>query len=469
MNDTRVKNKKNKGKMMEPLVDEKIVLRKHKNKLFTNLIIGAFLLECFLPFTIVKEKYNNNSFTISSQYENINANPFEDTEINLINKMSYEEILDNNTNIAPEYKIMLFNIIKVLHEKLPNQKFPYLKVNLCTLSIERRNLNGPCAIYMRDENIIALDSALDIREIVSVLSHEFAHMMNRNYDFNTGTFNLGFSTDINGERIGNGLEEGMATLFKEKIISIIPNNQHYISYKRELLIIEALIEIIGYEKMINYYCNSDLNGFINELQEINGNKRRVINFIKNIDFISYMTKDKTDYNLVNESSTKKKIEASLLDYFVTKYINDIKLGIYDHSSNGYYNLKYRVDYFHQLLDAEGSVYNMLTNKANIEAIKGKIFKSYFTKNNISISDLDDNICSEREIVEYNRVYGTGNENRLEIYYPEAINIFYDVEEKTYRAEVIKSVEPIDIIYLNEDKQITNIHKLIKYIKKANRF
>ncbi|MDD3822024.1 MAG: hypothetical protein PHF47_03285, partial [Bacilli bacterium] len=73
MNDTMVKNKKYKGIMIEPLVDEKGVTSRFKNRLLDNLVISFFIFYSFLPFTLIKSKPYRGPIVVTSQ-ESIDNN-----------------------------------------------------------------------------------------------------------------------------------------------------------------------------------------------------------------------------------------------------------------------------------------------------------------------------------------------------------------------------------------------------------
>lgn len=440
MNDTMVKNKKYKGIMIEPLVDEKGVTSRFKNRLLDNLVISFFIFYSFLPFTLIKSKPYRGPIVVTSQ-ESIDNNIIKlngsGSYINL-NDMSYGEILDQNPNIEPRHKVMLLKIIKNLYKKLPNKEFPYLKANLYTLTIEGKEVMDSDALYWRISNTIEYDLQLSDNQLERVLAHEFAHMMNRHYNPETKQFHLGFAIYKDRLEFGKGLEEGMATFFREYITNQKFSQCTITSYPLEFTAIRALMEIIGFEKMFDYYLTSDIDGLIEELTAINGSKEKAINLIKNLDDLLSMSKMKVDYKVIRQSESKKYTEQALIDYFVTKYIMDIDMGIY--GPEDFDILNYKLDYFHHLLYSEGSVHNLLSNHYNIIMAKEEIIRFYYEKYNIPYKETDIQAYLRRDI-EYNRVYSIVQAEHLEVCL----------------------AEPMEVIFY-ENQHINNGPKLVKRIK-----
>lgn len=95
--------------------------------------------------------------------------------------------------------------------------------------------------------------------------------------------------------IGNGINEGYTELLNERYFT--PNyNRH--SYNIERKYMHIIEYIVGQSNLINMYSSANLEGFIRHLEQFI-DRRSIITFIHNLDFITITKDNKND--LINKS------------------------------------------------------------------------------------------------------------------------------------------------------------------------
>lgn len=158
--------------------------------------------------------------------------------------------------------------------------------NFHKLKIKYEEMNKHAGIFGYENNrpIIKLDNNSQIETIYHELLH-FSSSLNKG-----NITRCGFHLTSKNFSVGFALNEGYTELlvrryFKRKTI----NRYSYLFERKYANIIQR---VIGEDKMTNFYSKARLDLLINELKKYNMNKKEIILFLKNYDFISRFIKTK---------------------------------------------------------------------------------------------------------------------------------------------------------------------------------
>lgn len=257
-----------------------------------------------------------------------------------------------------------------LHKNNPNIDLNLFYKNLINLSIkEKRNFNrfgflktGIKGIYNIKKNEIEILK----NDYSFTIFHELLHCASTKKE--EKFFNTGFYKKYSKFTIGRTLNEGYTSLLEERYFK---NNFRYNDYSNIMLIPKAIELLIGKSKMENFYFTSDLNGLIKEFEKYGVDKKQVIFFLDELDYIKHnlgFEENKSIcqeaiYNITNFLISCYKIKDSLKSEDYMNFFNiQIKVNNITYS---FFNDEYS---FHKPYD---------TPKYYIEEIK--CFKKYFIK------------------------------------------------------------------------------------------
>lgn len=135
-------------------------------------------------------------------------------------------------------------------------------------------------VYCVKDNTIFLASYYGMFN--SDLTHELLHMSSGIYDFNNNIDYCGLSQNYNNNKIGYALNEGYTELLNKRLFSLGVDN----SYIYEVFISSLIENILGKDKLENYYFNADLLGAVNELAKYS-NRTKVDRFLIRSDYLLY--------------------------------------------------------------------------------------------------------------------------------------------------------------------------------------
>lgn len=103
--------------------------------------------------------------------------------------------------------------------------------------------------------------------------------------------------------------EGYTEFLNHKFFNKYCHNS-YNSYQHETMICSILEEIIGEQKMIEYFFTNNVDGLVRDLSNLYGTKEEAKNFIKNLDYCKY-----NNYDNKKCSDKLLKIQENLVNYY----------------------------------------------------------------------------------------------------------------------------------------------------------
>lgn len=202
-------------------------------------------------------------------------------KINPFLKQNYT-ILENFDDKFIEY---INNFLNTLQAKNPNIDLNLFYKNLIDLSIkEKNNFNrfivfktAIKGLYKFENNQIQVLKD----DYPFTIFHELLHCASTKKEQNC--FSIGFYKKYKKFSIGNALNEGYTTLLEERYFN---NNFRKNDYNNIKYISKTIELLIGKDKMEKFYFTSDLNGLIKEFKKYSANKRQIMFFLDELDYIN---------------------------------------------------------------------------------------------------------------------------------------------------------------------------------------
>ncbi|MDD4036358.1 MAG: hypothetical protein PHS45_03445 [Bacilli bacterium] len=314
------------------------------------------------------------SYNIKTFFRDIKEQLF-DIEYDI---MSIEQIIENNKDIPVKYKGDISEIYNTIYSKLSNQQFSNIKSNLYNLKIKNKvNTNPQFPIegsYSNLYDCITIYCDENLKDNRSTLSHEFLHLLPSYYDKKNKVFYSGFSMISKYFSIGSGLNEGMTEFLNETLLGYYGNDIFAYSYPTERACVKMLCEIIGTDKMVESYFNSDLEILVNELIKIDGTREDALKLITTIDSLHmacrYEDKKLEVSGIVDEVLTQ------MIKYYFAKTSRDIDNNVYTRNNAEEFNIT--VDYFKNLFFLIGKERN---NLVAFNIMERELLTKFEDKNN----------------------------------------------------------------------------------------
>ncbi|MDD3822026.1 MAG: hypothetical protein PHF47_03295 [Bacilli bacterium] len=348
-----------------------------KMKFITSLFLVAITLESIVPFVLQKRhSFFQAFFPISpSRYEQI---------IEHKKATAYQNIINNKKNLTEEEKKCFLDIVRTLKEKLPHQPMPYLEKSLMLFSVELARADdsrldgqdGKC--IMRDNlNLLLINKDRANDEIMATRAHELSHLI----------------MSLRGKNnFGSSLNEGIASFFDVYIYNYRKDND-YSNYKRPRIVMQILIESLGFEKVLNYASNKNISGLTEEMGLIMGSNEKAIQLIKNMDLLLTLDKDQSDNRNISKFNEQLKIAFnSLIEFIEASKIKQIDNGIYMNNEDLFLG---ELNYIYYLLNSQVYGYKDI----DIRQMKKTILTHYANKNDLSTHWVDNNMRVFNEIYE----------------------------------------------------------------------
>lgn len=184
-----------------------------------------------------------------------------------------------------------------LNEVLTEEQQIIMNNNLSSLNIretlktriQRRLLELGIDPYIKKKKIKSGGYSTEFNSITikdsrsnSTIFHELMHMASTVKTKDVSY--VGFKQKMDGEYIGQGLNEGYTQLLTEKFF---PEkiSQRYVSYPFETHFARLVEEIVGEEKMIDFFFKANLRDLMLELIKYSSNKE-TSKFIRNLDVLN---------------------------------------------------------------------------------------------------------------------------------------------------------------------------------------
>ena len=201
-------------------------------------------------------------------------------KINPFLKQNYT-ILENFDDKFIKYINSFLNTIQT---KNPNIDLNLFYKNLIDLSIKEKNNFNRFIVFKTNTKgeYKYKNNRIEVLrdDYPFTIFHELLHCASTKKDKNF--FSIGFYKKYNKLSIGGALNEGYTTLLEERYFN---NNFRKNDYDNLKYIAKTIELLIGKDKMEKFYFTSDLNGLIKEFEKYGADKRQIMFFLDELDYI----------------------------------------------------------------------------------------------------------------------------------------------------------------------------------------
>jgi len=248
---------------------------------------------------------------------------------------------------------MIEYFIGVLEKNVLKENLQLFYNNISSLKIENKSVlfeiifgifknSTVTGYYFLDENIISVLPLKDRKfwnrfigilteEYIINLYHELLHMSSTIIDKDKKIAFSGFAQVKDDSSIGLAIDDGYTEVLLYRYFDF---NKEFMSYDYEIVITSLIEEIIGTEKMTNFYFNASLYDLINEIMKYN-TKENVVKFLDDFDSIYVLQEHSRKY--------KKDIiyyHNEISQFLVNTYLNKLKSDLEgDRITDVLYNIK----------------------------------------------------------------------------------------------------------------------------------
>lgn len=262
------------------------------------------------------------------------------------------------------------NFTYVLERELLNENLVLFYNNLSTLKVDNKialdsiksyifKKNIVVGYYFIEENIISVLPFgkrkylnVSIEEYIAILCHELLHLGSTIIDKIKKIVFSGFCQIIDDTQIGMALDDAYTEMLAYRYFNL---NYEYMAYDYEIIITALIEEIIGKDKMTNYYFNANLYGLVKELEKYN-NRESIIKFLDDFDLIYALRDQRRGY--------KKDI------IYYHNEISEFIVKTYQNKLNGdLMNKIITLEEYNKKLDSSLSDIHMAFDKLNVEINK----------------------------------------------------------------------------------------------------
>lgn len=205
-----------------------------------------------------------------------------------IHREKLNPFLKQNYNILKNFDDKFIEYINIflntLQAKNPSIDLNLFYNNLINLSIkERKNFNRCMFFKTYTKGIYKYkDNKIEVLKDDYPFSifHELLHCSSAKKEQNC--FSIGFAKEYKKFSIGSALNEGYTTLLEERYFN---DNFRKNDYENLKYIAKTIELLIGKDEMEKFYFTSDLNGLIKEFEKYGANKRQIMFFLDELDYI----------------------------------------------------------------------------------------------------------------------------------------------------------------------------------------
>lgn len=228
-----------------------------------------------------------------------------------------------------KFSDLIMEFVSVVVNRFPLDDLVNFYNNLNRLDVysnrfERFHFNGSRLVVTAGKyNVKGNYIIINGKKNRTVIYHELFHLASSVYSDNLGY--TGFCQYTSDSSFGAGINEGYTELLAERYF----DKQLKGAYLLEIQFAYLVEKIVGTERMSSLYLRADLNGLISELAKYSS-EEEAINFISNIDFLSFSTISSIgDYEKNEFLNIFREVNEFLYKAYITKAKKRFENGEFD--------------------------------------------------------------------------------------------------------------------------------------------